>query len=151
MEIRELLPEDRAQLKELIIGVYRDSALAMWFEFEPSPESLEALFASKIDSIKDKTAVGLVAVEQGRIVGECEIVISAGLGSVGIIVEAGHRGKGIGSDLLVTGIERAMLLGASRIIAEVAEENLQGKRFFEKHGFEAKGISDREFVREGKR
>ncbi|MDE1828020.1 MAG: GNAT family N-acetyltransferase [Candidatus Micrarchaeota archaeon] len=151
MEIRELKAEDKAQLKGLIIGVYRDSALAMWFESEPSADSLEALFTSKIDSIRDKTAVGLVAVDQGRIVGECEIVVSAGLGSVGIIVEEGHRGKGIGGELLAIGIERARLLGASRIIAEVAEENLGGRRFFEGHGFEAKGISEREFVREGKR
>jgi len=149
MEIRELRREDKAQLKELIIGVYKDSPLAMWFGSEPSHDSLDALFESKIDSIADKTAIGLVAVDEGRIVGECEIVISGGLGSVGIIVEAGHRGKGIGGGLLDAGTQRAISLGVSRIIAEVAEENLGGKKFFEKHGFEAKGISDREFVREG--
>jgi len=151
MEIRELQQQDKAQLKQLILGVYVDSELAMWFESRPSEQALDALFGSKIDSIKDRTAVGLVAQDGEKIVGECEIVISEGSGSVGIIVEANHRGMGIGGELLVAGIEKAALLGTSRIIAEVAEDNLPARKFFEKHGFEAKGISQREFRRMGER
>lgn len=150
MEIRQLQAGDDLQLRQLILGVYADSPLAMWFESRPTDDEIAALFAGKIESIKDRVSVDLVAVEQGKIVGECEIVISGGSGSVGVIVEAGHRRKGIGERLMSAGVENAARIGASRIIAEVIEDNLAGRGFFEKHGFVVKGVSDREFIRGGR-
>lgn len=150
MEIRRLQKGDLEELRELVQAVYQDSELAMWFDKTPTNQELNALFSLKMQSLKDNVAVDIVAIENGRLIGECEIVRSMGSHLVGIIVSKESRGKGVGKKLLSAGIERAKKLGFDAVSAEVVEDNLPARNFFLKNGFEITGIADRQFARDGK-
>ncbi|MDE1825540.1 MAG: GNAT family N-acetyltransferase [Candidatus Micrarchaeota archaeon] len=135
MEIREVGSQDLEKLTELIIRVYRDTRISMWFDFEPTQKELEGLFNYKIKSVGSGKSVDLVAVEQGRILGECEILLTEQGGIVGIIIEKAHRRKGIGIELFEAGAKRACKAGVKIVFADVAKENAAAMRFFKKLGF----------------
>ena len=65
---------------------------------------------------RDPEALHLVALEGGRIIGTCRVLLDDGLARLGrMAVEPGHRGRGIGGALLA-GADRAMRhAGAQRI------------------------------------
>ena len=150
MEVRELKPEDLDELRALVQEVYSDSQLAMWFDRSPSEADLNELFRLKMLGITSKSAVDLIAIEHGKIIGECEIVFTGESHVMGIIVSKSKRRKGVGNELLAKGIDAARKLKFPSVFAEVAEENLPGMKFFIKNGFEQKGISDRLFSSDGK-
>lgn len=150
MEIRQLRAEDLDELRLLVQQVYSDSELAMWFDKAPSQEDLNELFRLKMLGISSGSSIDLIAVEKGRIIGECEIVFTGESHMVGIIVAKESRRKGIGQQLLTRGIEEARRLGLDSIYAEVVEDNAAGMGFFTKNGFEKTGISEKQFSREEK-
>lgn len=150
MEIRGILAADREQLCKLILDVYRDSVLAMWFEREPGQEELNELFAYKLKAMRDKMAVDLVAIESGRVIGECEIMIKDGTCSVGVIVDKQSRSRGIGTKLLSDALGVARSMGVGSAVAEIADSNFGAQSFFRKNGFVEKGIASRTIKRQGK-
>lgn len=150
MEIRRLRLEDLEELRKLVKAVYSDSELAMWFDKMPSNEELNSLFMIKMASIANESAIDIVATEKGKIIGECEIVDSLGSHVVGLIIAKASRRKGIGKKLLLAGIKEAKKRGFLAISAEVVEDNLPGKNFFLKNGFEVVGILDKQFARDKK-
>ena len=48
-------------------------------------------------------------------------------------------GKGIGSRLMAAGIERAKILGVSRVELTVVQDNARARKLYEKNGFEVEG------------
>ena len=150
MEIRQLRPEDLDELRLLVQEVYSDSSLAMWFDKAPSQEDLNELFRLKMLGLSSNSSVDLIAVENEKIIGECEIVFTGESHMVGIIVVKESRRKGVGQKLLSKGIEEATRLGFPSIYAEVVEDNAAGMGFFAKNGFERNGITEKQFSRDGK-
>ncbi|MGI0141541.1 MAG: GNAT family N-acetyltransferase [Candidatus Micrarchaeales archaeon] len=148
MEIRELKPDDMHQLAALILSVYADSALSMWFEKKPDEGELKELFTYKLASVKKKKAIDIVAVEKNCVIGECEIVVQEKIGKIGMIIEGKYRGKGVGTSLLEYGINKAKKLGIVSLVAEVAKENKGATAFFERSNFVLKGISERSVTKE---
>lgn len=150
MEIRELEPQDLDELRMLVQQVYSDSKLAMWFERAPSDEDLNEIFRLKMIAISGKSAVDLVAIDGGKIVGECEIVSTGVSYLVGIIVAEQSRRRGIGKELLLRGIVAARKLKWPNISVEVAEDNAPARNFFLKNGFVQLGVADRQFTKDKK-
>ena len=140
MEMRTLRSGDFKGLTDLILGVYRDTRISMWFDFEPTQRELEELFRYKIDSVGCGRSVDLIAVEEGRIIGECEILLAEEVGVVGIIVEKGERKKGLGTKLFNAAVEIAGKLGAKKFFADVASENTAALEFFKKLGFKRRSV-----------
>ena len=100
------------------------------------------IFKAKLLGIMAGDVVDFVAVEDGRIVGECEIVRQkAGEGVVGILVARERRRKGIGSMLLRASIDEALRSGISEAYAEVMQSNADAAAFFYREGFR---ISERQ-------
>lgn len=92
----------------------------------------------------DATAVHVVAVAEGRVVGTCRLVFDDGLARLGrMAVEDAMRGRGLGAAILEEAEAQARAAGASRIRlhAQLAAQSL-----YARGGFEAKGI---EFMEEG--
>jgi ribosomal protein S18 acetylase RimI-like enzyme len=145
MEIRSLDFPDFEGLFSLVSGVYEDSPLAMWFISKPERESFRAIFGHKIAGIVEKNVVDLVAVEEGRIIGECEIVRRNGeIGILGIIISKDHRRRGIGGILFSEASKKAEDIRIYKIRAEVAESNGGAMIFLSKKGFSMNGTMPRE-------
>jgi predicted GNAT family N-acyltransferase len=115
-------PRDAAEL---------DAALALRHEVfvveqgVPVPEEIDA---------HDPSALHLVAVRDGEVIGTCRVVVDRGVGKLGrMAVRRDARGDGIGSRLLLAAEEAA---GVPRMIlaAQVTAEP-----FYAAHGYGAVG------------
>ncbi len=150
LKIRNLEEGDFKALSEFILEIYREYPASMWFEREPTPESLERLFQQKLQGMAEKRVVDVV-VDDGSIIGEAEIAKVAGpIGYVGIIIRKEHRGRGLGAHLLERAYAQASLNGITELRAEVAEGNSAALRLFEKQGFEFASIEDSKIIHDGK-
>ncbi|MGC8776838.1 MAG: GNAT family N-acetyltransferase [Candidatus Micrarchaeia archaeon] len=144
MELKKLDYTHAFGLFQLIKEIYEENPNATWFKSRPSWEMVEALIGYKIVKMKDKEVVDYVALEDGSVVGECEIVKDeSGNGWVGIIVKDGFRNQGIGGAMLRKSIKSARRIGVKKIFAEVAQSN-SAVEFFKKMGFKARGIENKD-------
>ena len=92
----------------------------------------------------DSSALHVVAVDDGHVVGTCRVVFDDGLARLGrMAVEDALRGRGLGAAILAEAETQARAAGATRIRlhAQVAARAL-----YERGGFEVKG---EEFLEEG--
>lgn len=83
------------------------------------------------------------ALEDGRIVGFCSILLKNSLWQQGLmahvdelVVDKSVRGRGIGSRLLQNAVERAAAAGAARIELDSDFRRTEAHRFYEQQGFE---------------
>jgi len=68
--------------------------------------------AADRDGLDDR-AIQLVAVESGRVVGTCRVLVDGGVGQLGrMAVEAGSRGRGLGAAILAAAEQSARDAGA---------------------------------------
>lgn len=145
MEIRSLDLPDFNALFSLVSEVYEDSPASMWFTRKPDPETFKAIFSHKIAGIVEKNVVDLVAIENGRIVGECEIVRRRDeIGVVGLIIAREYRRRSMGGALLSEAMHAAEGIRIYRLRAEIAENNGSAMVFFSKKGFSMHGTMSRE-------
>jgi predicted GNAT family N-acyltransferase len=92
----------------------------------------------------DPEATQIVALDGGRVVGTCRLVLDEGLARLGrMAVDDDWRGRGVGGALLREAEAQARALGATRIRlhAQLAAHSL-----YERGGFEVKG---EQFMEEG--
>lgn len=106
----------------------------------PPMESIREFVRS---NIRDKIPQ-YVAVEQDRVIGWCDISPSKGegfthCGRLGMGVQHGYRGKGIGTRLMEKAISAARDSGIERVELEVYASNIPAIRLYEKRGFVHEG------------
>ena len=136
MKIRELEEKDFESLSKLILSVYEDTPSALTFEGRPSAAQLDELMRKKAEGLRNKSIVDLVAVEGGRVVGDCEIVKTTGSGgTIGIIVDEAYRERGLGQKLLERSVEKAREIKVLEVYAEIDADNEEAVEFFAKCGF----------------
>ncbi|VVB76883.1 Acetyltransferase (GNAT) family protein [uncultured archaeon] len=135
METRELRREDKAGLSRLIAETYRELPEAMNFKGRPTPSEIGEVIEWKLASIGRGEMVDRVAVDGGRVVADCEILITGARGIIGIIVDREHRRNGIGKRLSEECTRLAAERGVKAIDAEVMESNKPAVLFFRKMGF----------------
>ncbi len=144
MEIRSLDLPDFEALLGLVEEVYSDAPSAMWFVMKPDAQAFRPIFRAKMEGIVLKDVVDLIALDAGRMVGECEIVRRHGeLGMLGIIVSRDKRRIGVASRLLAEASAEALRIGISRIRAEVDERNSSAILFLARRGFSMNGTAAR--------
>jgi ribosomal protein S18 acetylase RimI-like enzyme len=142
MEIADLDEKDIFQLIDLIKETYNENRLYMWFDGEPYFDMLYSLFNTKINFLKAGKGIDKVAREEGKAVGECEVIkISNDDAKIGIIVGKDYRKHGTGKMLVEAALKDAKKIGVKTVIAEVAEENPNALMFFVKNGFVESGRS----------
>ena len=100
-----------------------------------------ALFAS--------TAAGsVVAVAGGQIVGLLHVEVSPyGFGEVGMLVDRGWRGRGVGSALVQAAIDWARRQGLHKLCLEVFAHNAAAIGLYRKSGFVGEGLRSAQYRR----
>jgi ribosomal protein S18 acetylase RimI-like enzyme len=86
-----------------------------------------------------------VALVDDEVVGWCDIAsldrpIFSHSGTLGIGVIAGCRGHGIGKALMSAALEKAKLIGLTRVELEVREKNKRAFEFYKSMGFVVEGL-----------
>jgi RimJ/RimL family protein N-acetyltransferase len=159
MEIRPLEWNDFATLTQTYLDLYREvetnpSLGIVLFPTAPSLAEEAGWFARLYAAILDGDAVASVAAENGRAVGSCVIqrrerhVETRAIGSLGLLVGPDHRGKGVGSKLIVDAIARSR--GTFEVIVlTVRADNLPARKLYERVGFRNFGALPHGFRRGG--
>jgi ribosomal protein S18 acetylase RimI-like enzyme len=85
-----------------------------------------------------------VALAGDRVVGWCDVIpeereSQRHVGSLGIGILAGYRGRGIGDRLIGAALAAAGQCGLVRVTLGVRADNLPARRLYEKHGFAHEG------------
>jgi RimJ/RimL family protein N-acetyltransferase len=100
------------------------------------------------EALQNERSVMLVAEVDGRIVGQLGMDLARyGVANVGMLVADGWRGRGVGSALLSTSIERARGAGAHKIALQVWPHNPPAIALYEKFGFQREGLLRRHYRR----
>lgn len=141
MELREPETADVERVRELVESTMTTS-------YALSPQQIEALLEEDFGEdrlgrvFEDSDSVTLVAestVDGGEITiaGIVEAGLLEGGGEVRwLFVDPEHRGKGIGTQLFETAVERLRKQGAEPVTASTLEANREGDQFVEQFGFE---------------
>ena len=96
-----------------------------------------------------RTAAGsIVAVADGQIVGLLHVEVSPhGFGEVGMLVDRGWRGRGVGSALIQAAISWARRQGLHKLCLEVFAHNTAAIGLYRKSGFVEEGLRSAQYRR----
>jgi RimJ/RimL family protein N-acetyltransferase len=97
--------------------------------------------------LNDPDAVSFLAEADGRLVGNLGVEIRRGIAELGMMVDAGWRGRGVGSALMVACIAWATEHGAHKLVLEVWPHNTSAQGLYRKYGFEQEGLFKRHYRR----
>lgn len=98
-------------------------------------------FAFIHEIFQNQTAVYIVAVLEGRVVGYSGMWLTGGEAHItNLAVDPDLRRRGLGTMVLVEMMDRARRLGATRITLEVRESNEPAQALYRKMGFEPCGL-----------
>jgi RimJ/RimL family protein N-acetyltransferase len=101
------------------------------------------------DSVDSSTAGSFVADLDGEIIGSFGIELAPyGVAEFGMMVAADHRGEGIGSALLQTGIDWATQAGAHKVALTRWTRNPAAQGLYEGFGFVEEGTLRRHYRRD---
>jgi ribosomal protein S18 acetylase RimI-like enzyme len=93
-------------------------------------------------------AESIVAVADGRIVGMLHLEVSRfGFGELGMLVDQGWRGRGVGSALVQAAIDRARERGLHKLCLEVFAHNTAAIGLYRKFGFAEEGRRTQQYRR----
>ncbi|WP_341677362.1 GNAT family N-acetyltransferase [Niveibacterium sp. SC-1] len=138
--IRALSESDIPALRELIGSVARERRwLATFdaFSLEDTTRFVQAALADNAPNMVAETDEGLV--------GWCDITplralaAYAGVGTLGMGVLAGWRGKGLGQQLVVRTLDAARHLGLRRVELQVRADNAAALALYRRAGFVVEG------------
>ena len=136
VNIRRLAPEELDHFYDLLESV---AAEGRWIGTE-APVDREARRARELDRVEEGSAV-LVAAEIGDTIVGCAGLheVIPGLYEVGMMIQDGFRGQGIGSRLLETCIDLAQAREAYKLTLQVWPHNTAAIALYEKYGFSREG------------
>jgi RimJ/RimL family protein N-acetyltransferase len=149
-QILPIAHEHIAGFREALGSVARERAFLALTE-APSLESV----TNFVTDIIAKGHAQFVAVEQGEVVGWCDILPNARpgfghSGSVGMGVLREWRGQGLGKALLEACIRKAFTNGLTRIELEVYADNANAIALYRRLGFVEEGLKRRARVFDGR-
>jgi len=138
--VRPARADDARAMAELFVAVAQERD---WIATEPPVDVAEraALFAAS-------SADSLVASADGRVVGLLHVEVSPhGFGEIGMLVDRGWRGLGVGSALVRAATERARGQGLHKLCLEVFAHNTAAIAVYRKSGFTEEGRRLRQYRR----
>jgi len=107
-----------------------------------------AKLAATIDAHAARTARLFVAVDDlGRLVGSLGVHEARGVAALGMNVDTGHRGSGVGTALMGPAIGWAREVGAHKVELEHWPWNHAARRLYERFGFVEEGYRRRQHRR----
>lgn len=102
---------------------------------------------SYLETLRNDDAASFVAECDGRLVGSLGVHMRAGIAELGMLVDAGWRGRRIGSALMEACIAWATEHGAHKVVLEVWPHNRTARALYRKYGFEDEGVFKRHYRR----
>ena len=138
----EIVPIERKHItgfREVLDGVARERRWIAFLEAPPLPR-----VRSFVENGLRNGMVQFVAVDDGRVVGWCDVnpkthetLLHSGV--LGMGVAASHRGQGLGSALLRATLEAAATRGIRRVELIVRADNTAAIALYQRHSFEFEG------------
>jgi L-amino acid N-acyltransferase YncA len=135
MDIRPVQPDDQAALIAF---------------FHRMPEADRTFFKEDVDDPDVVTSwarpggARVIAVEDGEVLGSVAVVPlhgwSSHVGEVRVIVDPGHRGRGVGRALARRAVVDALGLGLSKMVVEVIAEQDSTVTMFRSLGFDPEAM-----------
>ena len=149
IEIQPLARQHAPGFREVLDAVARERRYLAMTEAPPLADVRRFVLANLRSG-----APQFVALDDGRVVGWCDIVprpreTMRHTGVLGMGVAASHRGRGIGSALLRATLEAAGDAGVTRVELMVLVENVRAVALYRRHGFETEGRCRRYLVIDG--
>lgn len=95
----------------------------------------------------DDPAIALVAEADGRQVGQLELQTHAGIGDLGIAVDAGWRGQGVGTALMAAALDWARQHQLHKLALQLWPHNTAAWALYQKFGFVQEGWLRRQYRR----
>lgn len=138
--VRQARPEDAQAMARLMAAVAEERD-GIATEPPVDVEERAASFARATDG-------SVVADSGGRIVGMLGIEVGHfGFGNLGMLVDAGWRGRGVGSALVQAGIDWARGQGVHKLCLEVFPTNTPAIALYRKFGFVEEGLRAKQYRR----
>jgi RimJ/RimL family protein N-acetyltransferase len=97
--------------------------------------------------LSDPDAVSFLAEANGKLIGNLGVEIRTGIANLGMMVDAGWRGHGVGSALMEACIGWATEHRAHKVVLEVWPHNTSAQGLYRKYGFEQEGLLKRHYRR----
>jgi len=143
VEIRSAASEDFAGWFSLFSEV---AAEGKWVGSEAplDQEARRERFQRSLDSADQET---FLAHHGGRLIGVLGMELSRGLAELGMLVDAAWRRRGVGSQLMETGIAWARERGAHKVVLEVWPHNTAAQALYRKFGFAEEAVLRRHYRR----
>lgn len=136
MQIREIKPEDNAELARVIRSILEEHGVARpgTVYTDPTTDQLFQLFETE-------GSIYYVATDHGRIIGGCGIYPTKGLPDgmselVKLYLISEYRGKGIGRELMLRSIAFAKEWGYDSLYLETMDELSSAIQLYKDLGFE---------------
>lgn len=147
----EIVPIERrhvAGFRDVLDSVARERRFLAYTEAPPTSEVRRFV----LNNLR-RGSPQLVAVDDGRVVGWCDVVPKPReslrhSGVLGMGVASTHRGRGVGRRLLAATLELAAAGGLTRIELIVRGDNAPAIGLYRSFGFETEGVL-RDYIRIG--
>lgn len=143
--VRPAAAADVDALVDLFVAVVDEGP---WLGTEPPVDraAQRLRFLEPIESPTD--GASLVAVAGERIVGHVKIFVEPfKVAGLGMMVDAGWRGRGVGAALLQGAVEQARELGAHKVALQFWPHNHAARRLYLRFGFTEEGLLRRQYRR----
>jgi ribosomal protein S18 acetylase RimI-like enzyme len=141
MRIRQATIEDSAVIAQLMTQLMEASG---YEDRRVPPEQIEESLQKKADS--DAYQV-LLAEDKGQVLGLLSLSFRHTLFHPAptalmdeLVVERGHRGRGIGQQLMAEAIERCRAAGCCEIEVSTERSNEAAQEFYRQHGFSHEAV-----------
>ena len=118
----------------------------LWIAAEP-PVNRERRREWLLEHIESPEACLLAASVDDVLAGSAGVELRGGLASLGMLVAASHRGRGIGTALLVAALEWAREAGAHKMTLQVWPHNTAARHLYRRAGFVEEGRMRRHYRR----
>jgi RimJ/RimL family protein N-acetyltransferase len=139
--VRYPVPGDVNMMREFINSLSRERTFILFQGEQFSLDDEEQYVAETLDKIARREAVHLLAFSGDVLIGSSSIALNTGVsrhvGSFGIVIAQGFRGKGAGAMLMDTLISEAVaqLPGLKMITLQVFGNNATAMHLYRKLGF----------------
>lgn len=136
---------------ELLAAV---AAERRWIGREPPLDREEFLQGFRADFVAaDGSAGGWLAVvgqdpAAARIVGSIRVATRRGSGDIGMVVDAGWRGQGVGTALMAAAVDWARDQSLHKLSLQLWPHNIAARKLYEKFGFVQEGYLRRQYRRQ---
>jgi len=149
----EILPIERrhiAGFRDVLDEVARERRYLALIEAPPMPQVRRFVLGNLRSA-----AAQFVAVDDGRVVGWCDIKPKTRetlrhTGVLGMGVAATHRGTGVGARLLSATLDAAFASGLTRVELTVLTDNVAAMALYRRFGFETEGLCREYLVLDGR-